>query len=159
MSNKETIETRPVVEQNYYVSNNAMHSLFGLIFSFSTMAIGMFTISILITFGVRFEKTDVITALSIFYGFGLITIITSILVYHLIILVSRFISYLFPKKDTETDEEAREKRLKKSKELEEKRLRREANPSIFVLAWRWIVAYKEKNCPIIYWDYDRYKKK
>ena len=51
-----------------------------------------------------------------------------------------------------------EKDAKWEKELAEeraKRLKREANPSFLTLMWRWIVAFKEKNCPLITWDYTK----
>ena len=54
-----------------------------------------------------------------------------------------------------TAEESHEKEmLKINRDIEKGKYRRE-NPSILTLACKRLVAFKEKNCPMITWDYTK----
>lgn len=92
------------------------------------------------------------------YITGVICIFSSIGLFFIIVAVCRFLSK-FKKQLSQEEKEAlylaNEKRyVERSKRCQERRARRQANPNFIILLFRWFKAIKEKNCPIIEWDYD-----
>jgi hypothetical protein len=61
---------------------------------------------------------------------------------------------LIPKKPVKEETEQERKMREFNEKLNAVRQR---DPNIFTLAWRWLVAFKEKNCPLITWDYSKEK--
>lgn len=131
----------------------------GLLYTILYLFLGLIVFSILEKIGfdlnVLLPKGMVITILSRFYLVGVLLFGLCIGLFFLIINIARLVTKL---KGVPTAEELA---LKKAKidaifdKLIEREKYREQNPNIFKLIWRGIVAFKEKNCPIITWDYTK----
>lgn len=149
----------------YCVGYKPLPTPVGLVFNIFIFIIGCVGFKLL---GFIFSQTImfflldhmfVVSALIFLYFLGLITILVVVVVFNIIVGLVRFATS-FKKKLTE--EELRlqeEKETQKYTEYWANKRKKEANPNFLVLTWRWLVAFKEKNCPIITWDYDNNKKK
>lgn len=131
---------------------------FGLGFTLLAFCIGAVT---LISFGKLtgidtrnfIGSSSVILGCIKIYAIGLLTVFGTIALFYLLMAIWRLIPKKEPKK--ETDEEYYARRKAENKAEMERRIYKENNPTIFTLAWKWLVAFKEKNCPIITWDYTK----
>lgn len=131
---------------------------FGVIFTTMIIVIGMVTLRILLgkTFGHNGDGLNVFgtspyAIILYLYCVGLLTVLGGVVTF----LILMFLWRLLPNKTPETDEEFYAKLTAKSQIEKERIERRRTNPSFLVLTWRWLVAFKEKNCPLITWDYTK----
>lgn len=162
MFNKEIYLYEDKQFQMYSVRGKKTATSMGIVFSFFILVIGAVTIILL-------EKMDIInhvhaknlSFLFILYLVGISTVAFSILMFYFFVAITRIIDS-FKNELTEDEREAKylaENRRyaeKYEKDWENKKYR-EANPRFYTLMWRWIVAIKEKNCPMITWDYTKKK--
>lgn len=129
----------------------------GIIFSFLAFMIGAVTLKIF----EHISKVEIIRPSEILlgcikiYGVGILTVFTSIALFYGLMFLWR----LIPKKKEkeETNEEFHARMDARNKAEMERRIYKENNPSFLTLVWRWLVAFKEKNCPMITWDYTKEK--
>ena len=160
----------PITKHENKYANKTLHyyttpfkplpTALGLIFTVFTFVIGAVTLII-------FEKiTGVNTRAFInqstipigvikMYMIGILGIIGSIGLFNVLIALLR----LLPKKAPETEEEFYARLTKENQRNKERMEHKRNNPNIFTLAWRWLVAFKEKNCPLIEWDYTKKEEK
>ncbi len=148
--NGEFIEHR---KRYYYrVGFNPISTGIGILFTFMTVIIGLCTSKVLISIFI-IAQLGVISSLQVvlitMYFIGVISIGAAIGLFHGIMALIR----LIPNKPL-SDEERHQKRMKELEENHKRKLYREANPSFLTLTWRWVVSFKQKNCPIITWDYE-----
>jgi hypothetical protein len=132
---------------------------YGIIFTFINLIIGIATIELISKLGIStatltFGLTN-IKLLFYIYGVGILAIASSIGLFFGYMALMRLIP---DKKEKElTDEEYWAKRDAEDIKERERREYKLNNPSLITLAWRWLKAFKEKNCPMIDWDYSKQK--
>lgn len=136
----------------YTMSYKSIPTMIGFFFSFLTISVSICIIAFLAkcgiseTYFVNRTNSAIFTLLSL-YVYGLIFIFISICLFFGIIHLVR----LLPKKSLETNEEYLTRLNKDLKRMEHKR----NNPNFITLACRWLIAFKEKNCPLLDWDYTK----
>lgn len=156
--NGEFVDVRP--RNRYEVGFNPIQTAYGLLFTFATVMLGAFVfIKLLGNQPAQHQGMGYfIKGLFVVYAVGVATIISCVLLYFVYLFIYKFFIKLKKKPTTEEiiarDLRAEEKR----KKYWEKVHYREKNPNFIVLFWRYIVALKEKNCPIIEWDYNKKRK-
>lgn len=155
--------------QKKYHTGLADSNIFGLFYNFIILIFGALVI-------ISLESLKVIpmngwvtrgdSLLILFYNvgkvyfFGLFLMVTIYYVAKSFVKFVVYIDALIPKKPRETNLEIR---LRKIREAEEKKQKIQAKlnskPSIFKLLRLRYKAYKDKNCPVLKWDYNNFKPK
>ena len=147
LSNKSIEYNEYRKEYSFY---GAEKPLSGTLYSLACIVIGAFvviSIDKLSSCGLKayLNSIDTLLFIGITYVIGILTIAFFIfLIWGIVRLVDVY-EKKYPKVHSYETHEYVEPKVK--------------TPSIFVLFWRGIVAYKEKNCPLITWDYTNKKNK
>jgi hypothetical protein len=150
--------SKPLNEYRVYEWNRHSTSM-GLLFTFFSIVIGFIVGAILFKgLGVDLMPKEYVhggfVCVTILYIIGLISGFSLFILGLLSISLVRLLSS-FQKEKTQEEEEAENaKYIAKNEADAKKRLYRRNNPYFIVLAWRYLVALKEKRCPIITWNYD-----
>lgn len=150
---------RKVEETKYFVDFNPLPTFVGVIISFGLIILGFIVSALGVTvFGLISlmpPNPNWMIAFQ-FYFMGIFACISGIVLF----FIFGFLIRLLPKKKPLTYAEQEAKELKDQEyfnAMSEKRaktyLYRQANPRITTLIWRGLVAFKDKNCPMITWDY------
>ncbi len=150
----------------YLKRHNALENGNGALLTLLILFIGVFT-CYYITFNCSaiffnidiFKSIGVICGALIIYGTGLLVVFTAIAYFVIGIDIVRLFSKV---KKVLTQEELDALQAKKDAEHEamcERDRYRAANPNFIILTWRWIVAFKERNCPLITWEYNKFNNK
>ena len=158
--------------KNVYAKKfDTVNTAFGLIFTLLAFLVGGLSFGMIL----RLSNFNIIEhvlgnekgylPMFLIYLIGIATAITFILLFVLIVWMVTFVSKFIPEKKSKTTVDVLEDWDKEWRDSQAKReakaarlLRRQTNPNFFILTWRWMVAFKEKNCPIITWDYEQKKK-
>lgn len=130
---------------------------YGFAFTFFAILIGVLTSGLSLKAGYDFSFMHSFSLPLFFVKLYLLGVFSAIIVIILFILIVELHVFLYSFKKELTLEELllrEEKKTIKMNKRWEKERNREVNPNFLTLTWRWIVAFKEKNCPIITWDYD-----
>lgn len=146
-------------KKKYYYSTpyDPIKTGYGIVFTFLLLIIG--GVMLRLVYGKTLEHGNVIDAfgtsayarLLYVYCVGILTVLCGVTAFFILMFLWR----MLPKKAPETDEEYEARRTAENQKDRERMERRRTNPSFIVLTWRWIVAFKEKNCPMLEWDYTK----
>ena len=172
-SNFEWVILEPKLKQYYSVNPSKLPTSTGLILNIIFLAVGALIINLMS----YFLNNDLFKIFSnINSGYFVINLIVINLIIIIIGLVSSFIiyysiifSFIFlcdlynkikgeDKKIDDYDEIEKQYIIRRNALIEKKRYRSE-NPNFIRLCFRWLKAKKDKNCPILKWDYDIKKNK
>jgi hypothetical protein len=154
-------------KQGFYVREDVV-TAYGLAYSVGVLFIGIFITSLLDKLFLIDNKpfiNNYITAtiwLLLFYFLGIIYILLIVcfvyIIKHIVYGVVKIIDYINKDKPKPTNEEIISQWVKTNELKEAKRLKRESNPSLLRLMIKRLIAFKERNCELITWDY-KYEKK
>ena len=150
-------ETGKYETRKYYdVDSDRVNTLYGLVFTFLAFLLGVITLGL--TQKVTGINLDVLSfgfknwiAMFYLYGIGIVTAFASVGLFFIVMALIR----LIPTPPELTDEEYYVMLKKRSQKQFEKMEYKRLNPSFLTLTGRWLVAFKEKNCPLITWDYEK----
>lgn len=147
----------------YLVSNDAMKTMSGFFLTLLAMIIGATVYAGVLQLNpVVVNNMGLFKALTFLYLVGILSVLSIILIILIIIGLFKIINTLIYSIKKEPTLEQKLEKERKTMEYEEKRREkerekekyREDNPNFLAIAWRWVVAFKEKNCPLLEWNYE-----
>ncbi len=146
-----------VKEKRYRLADfGVIPTVVGFVFTLLLFLVGIISLGIFEgIYGIKFiDKMGGINCLLLSYITGIGSVIVAVISYFtingIINLFSRFKKELTPE----------EKEIKQATYIEKLTIKEKANqnqPNYFKILWLGFKAFKEKNCPLITWDYEKNK--